>query len=1020
MDHFSERYATLNPAQKLAVDTVEGPVMVIAGPGTGKTSILTLRIANILKKTDTRPEQILALTFTESGAQSMRSKLIALMGPDAYRVNIYTFHGFANAQIRRYPDVFPRIISSNHATDIEKTEIVENIIDGGDDRVTERYQFEILRPYGDPHYYVSSILSSIQHLKRENMSVADFEKYLSKKEKEFASIDDLYYESGAHKGKMKGKYTGELKHLEKNKELLFVYGEYEKALAEKKLYDFEDMLLELIKAMKENGDFLLTLQEEYQYLLADEHQDANNSQNAILELLASFHESPNLFVVGDEKQAIFRFQGASLQNFLYFKEKYADVTLINLEENYRSTQAILDASHSLIEHTSDGVDGAHLHGEESEAASPRRVERVRLTAKASYAPEPIDIVEFSSVNNERRWVAQEARRLIDSGVAAGEIAILFRQNREADALARAFDVEGIPYALYTDQDMLSDHEVRKLIKILEAINDPESDGKLGEIMFFDLWKLPIQNVHELFRRSRAERKPLLSVLSETKEFVTEFHDLFLSLTSQAKNEDLITFFGNFLAKTAYATHLVVGREGSVQRPLHHLASFEAFLNEVKRFAENNRSAGLSDFIDYLHRLEKYNIRIKTNTFSKDPDKVVLMTSHKSKGLEFEYVLVTGATDGIWGNTRDMKKFDLPFASSSSVDDDRRLFYVALTRAKKKAYVSYGLLGSDGKTLLPSQFVLEIDPAHTAKPDMARIEEELKKKSALDDFVIQQSSLFDKDYLRKIFLTEHFSVTALNNYLACPLKYFFNNLIRIPQLQSKHQMYGTAIHDTFRIISGRLTKGEPLVTKIELLELFEREVRSKPFSKIDFDESLKKGREALSGYYDVYHQIWDKNVLTEYAINGVEVLIPDTDHRIGLRGILDKVVLSDDNHHNPQEVRVVDYKTSKPKSRNEIEGNTKNATGDYKRQLVFYKYLLDAHKREGDLFYDMKVGEIDFIEPDEKGKYHREAFEISTEEVEELATCVQDTLKEIYQFDFFDKGCGEKDCEACVLKGLLQQ
>lgn len=992
MDRFSQLYAKLNLPQKQAVDTVEGPVMVIAGPGTGKTSILTLRIANILKKTDTRPEQILALTFTESGAQSMRAKLIDIMGAEAYKVNISTFHGFANLQIKRYPDFFPRIISSEHATDIDKAGIIEHIIDS--------HPFTILRPYGDPHYYVSSIISSIQHLKRENMKTDDFEMYIKEQQTNFASIDDVYYESGAHKGKMKGKYAGIEKNIEKNKELLFVYQQYEKALAERKLYDFEDMLLELIKAMREHSDFLLTLQEEYQYLLADEHQDANNSQNTILELLASFHESPNLFVVGDEKQAIFRFQGASLQNFLYFKEKYSDVTLINLSDNYRSTQTILDASHSLIGHTKESSG-----------------ERVELQAKSAHSLEPIEIAELSSGNVERHWVAKQVQKLIESGVEPGEIAILFRQNREADALTNAFNAQGIPYTLFTDQDMLSDHEVRKLILILSAINDPQQETKLGEIMFFSIFNLPLTTIHEIFRKSRTERKSLLEILStfslssSQPSSLKEFYENIVFLASRAKNEDLISFFGTFLNKTGYSTHLVVN---SKHNPLKNLSAFEAFLNEVKRFAETNRSARLGDFLEYIQRLEKYNLRIKTNTFSKDRDKVVLMTAHKSKGLEFEYVFITGVNDGVWGNTRDRKKFDLPLTSSSSLDDDRRLFYVALTRAKKKVFISYGVVGTDGKTLLPSQFSLEIDSIHTKKSDVTSFENEMKNYSSVVDFNTPQQSLFDKDYLRKLFLSEHFSVTALNNFLSCPIKYLFNNLIRIPQLQTKHQMYGTAVHDTLRLIMANPNG----ISKTEMLEIFEKEIRKKPLSKLDFEESLAKGKVALSGYYDSYHKIWKTNILSEYSVTGVSVDIPGTEHVITLRGIIDKIELTKEDTYEPQTVHVVDYKTSKPKSRNDIYGKTKNGDGNYFRQLVFYKLLLEGSTEEKKLIYTMKTGEIDFIEPDEKGRYHKEVFEIEKEHVTELKSCIQDVLGEIYKFEFFERGCKDKDCEGCAIFAKL--
>jgi len=337
---FLSFYKKLNPAQKKAVDTIEGPVMVIAGPGTGKTQILTLRIANILRQTDTAPEQILALTFTESGVFSMRKRLVEIIGSAGYRVRIHTFHGFANDLIREYPDAFPKIIGATHIHDVEKTDLVKELLatHGG----------KRLRPFGDPFFYVSSVKGAISEMKREYLAPAQFKKITAERKKAFARIPDLYNDKGKYAGTMKGKYARQNERLLRDEELAALYGRYEDALARRRRYDYDDMVVEAVRALEENSGLLLSLQEEHQYILADEHQDANRSQNRILELLASFHENPNLFVVGDEKQAIYRFQGASLENFRAFKRLYPAATVIALTENYRSTQPILDAAHSLI------------------------------------------------------------------------------------------------------------------------------------------------------------------------------------------------------------------------------------------------------------------------------------------------------------------------------------------------------------------------------------------------------------------------------------------------------------------------------------------------------------------------------------------------------------------------------------------------------------------------------------------------------------------------------------------------
>ena len=456
---FEERYQSLNKQQKMAVDAIEGPVMVIAGPGTGKTSILTLRIANILKKTDTEPDNILALTFTESGAYSMRKKLADIIGSSAYKVNIYTFHGFCNDIIKNYPEEFPRIIGANNITDIDQIKILEEIIDST--------KLEILKPYGDVYHYVRSIISEINNIKQENIAPSDLAKRIQKQKKDFDMIPDLYHEKGQYKGRMKGVYEKLKDTIEKNEEFQKVYEKYEKALEAKRLYDYQDMILEVIKALESNKELLLQLQEKYQYVLADEHQDANNSQNKILELISGFHENPNIFIVGDEKQAIFRFQGASLENFLYFKKMYPSAELIQLEENYRSSQAILDASHSLIEKNKGGKEY-----------------RVKLKANSSHKNIPLNLYEFEKTKNELHFIAENIKQKIESGINPDEIAVLYRENRDAPAIARTLLKLGVPFTIESDQELFSDNEIVKIILLLRAVNDLGNDEALVQSAFY--------------------------------------------------------------------------------------------------------------------------------------------------------------------------------------------------------------------------------------------------------------------------------------------------------------------------------------------------------------------------------------------------------------------------------------------------------------------------------------------------------------------------------------------------------
>ena len=962
-DPFKEQYNRLNKAQKQAVDTIDGPVMVIAGPGTGKTSILTLRIANILKQTDTSPENILALTFTESGAYAMRKKLVSIVGTDGYKVNVSTFHGFCNDVIKQYPERFPRIIGSTAITEIDQISLMEKIIENND--------FQMLKPYGDIFFYVKPAISEIRNLKREAIDAFGFESIILKQEKEFNDIPEKVHVKGAHKGKMKGEYIKIKERIEKNKELLILYKEYEKSLEKGKFYDFEDMIVEVIKTLKTDEDLLLILQENYQYILADEHQDANNAQNAILELLSNFHDNPNLFIVGDEKQAIYRFQGASLNNFLYFKEKYKNSVVIDLEENYRSTQTILDASHSLI----------------SKNIMPEGYVRVSLQSRAEKGKELIRIFECLNSDSENNFIIEDIKLKIQNGVKANDIAVLYRDNKDAIGISNVFSKNDIPYRVESDSDILKDENVTKLVSIFELINNLSDEEKLGKFLFIDFLNIDSIEIYKIFDQARKEKKKLIDLV---KENFPELANKISSWASLAMNKPFVDVFEIVIRESGFLEYVL-----SCDDSLERMSVLETFFNEIKNLSNVKRQYYLFDFIDHIERVREHGILTKTGK-ALEKDGVRLMTAHKSKGLEFEYVYIIGAYDGHWGNKTKRSFFTTIKNGEGNMDDERRLFYVALTRARKEVTITYPRENSEGKELLPSQFIDEISIEHK---EVSTIKNKIDVKEKFKETVIVRSQeIGDKEYLRNQFLEQGLAVTGLNNYLKCPWEYFFVNLIRLPKAQSKHQMYGTAIHETLRTFFNKYREEQDM-NKQDLLSLFEFNLNKTLLSPSDLSDSLKKGKQALDGYFETYNGTWQRNLLTEYSIRGVhlDVLNNGNNFTLLLKGNLDKVEFLDDVY-----VNVVDYKTGKRKS---------DSKENYHRQLTFYKLLLQLDEKKK---YIMRSGELDFIEPGSNGKYVKDRFEITDEEVEKLKDLIKEKASEIYNFDFWGKECGDKDCEYCGL------
>ncbi len=938
---FLKQLKLLNPEQRQAVETIDGPVMVIAGPGTGKTQILTLRIANILTKTDTNPENILALTFTEAAAANMRRRLTGLIGTPAYYVNIHTFHGFCNKLIQDYPENFSKIIGSTNTNPADQIGFIRNIID--------KSNLKFLKPFGNKYYYVAEILKNIRQLKNEGFDPNSFKK-----------------QAGSPK----------------NLELALVYQKYQAELATKKLYDFEDMILETINALQKNKDFLLDLQEKHQYILVDEHQDTNGAQHKVLELLASYDPNPNLFVVGDDKQAVFRFQGASLENFLYFKKKFPQAQLVELKQNYRSTQNILDASHSLIEKNTAVLALTKLQ------AQKRRTDLLGRSV--------LQIATCDTPESEYLFITQKIKELLKQKVPANEIAVLYRENKDAAPISDFLLRQNINHRVESDENILEDMEIKKLNILLAAIQNFGSDEHLVKALHLDflgvdplaLYKIPNNTIS----RSNLD---IVKRLSEWKKL--------------SYNQTFPKFFETVVDESGYLKNLLA-------QPNYHekLAKLNTLFAEVKKLTASNHNYDLPSYLNYLEILQEHALPIRSKT-ATGPDVVRLTTAHKAKGLEFDYVFIAGTYNGHWGNKRNIKHFDLPIKTSLDAskleknEDERRLFYMALTRARKGIFITYATTSTDGREQVPSQFIGEI------QPDLK--EEIVAKPAPVNQNLIlltrsetQKPKNDEKMLVGELFLKRGLSPTSLNNYLACPWRFFYVNLLRIPKTETRHQIYGTAKHNALqRFFDSK--KAQPKISGRFLTEKFAEELKKLPLTPADYQTLHQKGRESLAAYYNFYKNSWNHNTLNEFKISGVDFPI-GKNQSVRLTGKLDKIELATNN----RSATVVDYKTKAPESRNWILGKTKDPRGgDYFRQLVFYKLLLDALPRSK---YQMELGTIDFVEPDNKGRFKKETFEISSADINELKETIARAAEEILNLKFWNKRCGEKDCEYCELRKLI--
>ncbi|MFA6274768.1 MAG: ATP-dependent helicase, partial [Candidatus Paceibacterota bacterium] len=465
---FEEAYKQLNPAQKEAVDTIEGPVMVIAGPGTGKTQILALRVANILYKTDTPPSGILALTFTEAGQKAMRFKLRQFIGSAADEIGVYTYHGFASAIIAEFAEHFPHLRQVKQLTDVEAEIIIREIL--------RNKKFFSLRPLGDPDFYVGKIIKVISDCRKEAWTPEMIANFAISQIDMITNDPTSISSRGATKGKLKAEVLKKIEKAEKTKIFAEVYAAYEEKKKNERRIDFDDLIFELTQALEQDELLLRLIQEKYLYLLVDEHQDTNDAQNVLIKKIADFYKEPNLFVVGDEKQAIYRFQGASVQNFLRFQSLWPTMKIISLENNYRSHQGILDACFGLIENN-------YQEGEHPEL-------RIRLKSANGEKSEPLEVIMAGNSSAAEKYLVDEIKKILADDKQA-TVAVIVKTNRDVESALRVLELAGVPAAAERGTDVFGHSLGRLFFALVEYLADTSKVESLAYVLSGGLWGLSL-------------------------------------------------------------------------------------------------------------------------------------------------------------------------------------------------------------------------------------------------------------------------------------------------------------------------------------------------------------------------------------------------------------------------------------------------------------------------------------------------------------------------------------------------
>lgn len=1026
MSGFDDAMKKLNKEQRLAVETIEGPVLIVAGPGTGKTQVLSLRIANILKSTDVNPSNILCLTFTESGVNAMRKRLFEMIGTPAYYVKIHTFHSFCNEIILSFPEKFAFARELSQLDDLNKLKMIQEVIENlNPDEKME------LRPFHNKFFYKSQILSSIETLKREGVDYLKFEDMAK------STLSNLEANPILNKRKTPSSdWKRDIKNAKKNIELSKFYSSYQEKLKENGFYDYEDMLLFVIEKFKVDEELLAYYQEKFLYILVDEYQDTNGAQNEILKYLGSFDRSPNIFAVGDDDQAVYRFQGANLENLLFFERQFQNVKTIPIKTNYRSSQAILDLAGSLIKHNQSRLT----------EFIPNLDKHLIAGSEKPIPNKKAEVYEFSTSDVENKFIVEKIKEIKKRGESFSEIAILYRRHQNSEDLIDSLLKASIPIRLVAGRNALNEPVVRQFIDLLKLIqfSNIDIDSILTRVLFYEfigLNRLDIFKIVNLANRNSlvytsdkysiwdiiTNQKLLEEAKVEDVERIIEFSNKLIEWKKQSSNLTLIRFI-----------ELVGGESGYINQifnnkiDIEEINSVNSFFQYAKEQNKLNKLISLEEFLADIALLDENRLVISEKEMDVNSDAVNLMTAHKSKGLEYKHVFIIQAFDKNWESAKQPNNLKLPsFAKevdeklgeiNYEVEDERRLFYVAITRAKERLYITSAKeypSGNSTKQVAQSIFVNELDPKLV---EIKKVEE----YESMDIENIKQSisprmgspySVSEAEFLREVIKNFRMSASALNDYLRCPLAFKYERLLKVPMQYNKNLALGTSIHAAleayFRDLDSEKGVGY-------LHFVYEKSLEKQLLSRSDFEETLKEGKTILTKYFENYKGKFIKPLEVEYGFYGRDIVLTDEGiDPISLTGKIDKIepVGSSQSNH----VRVVDYKTSTPKTMNDILGKTKNSTGDIYRQLVFYKLLGECDQQfrtKNNLAkYEIDFVEVDFLRPDKnKEEFKKISFEIPTEDVLNLKTQIIDVMQRIRNLEFNGSSeyplCGE--CEWCKL------
>lgn len=871
----------LNQAQRAAVEHDTGPLLVVAGAGTGKTQVITRRIAYLILERGVPASQILALTFTDKAAHEMQERVDSLLPYGVVDTNIMTFHSFGDQIIREYGIEIGLSPTGVVMSAAQQLVFVRDNLDA--------FNLDYFAPIGKPDSLLGELIRYFGRLKEEIITPDQYLAYA-------AGLEGL----------------DRAKHMELGQ----AYRVYCKLTRGQGLMDFADQIALPLELLDKRPNIVQELRQRYRYILVDEFQDTNVAQNKLVEQIAG--PSGNIMVVGDDDQSIYKFRGAAISNILAFSYTYKDTAQIVLTENYRSTQQVLDVAYQLIQHNNP------------DRLEVRNAINKQLRGQVS-GPEPA-LLTAATLDDEYQQIALEIVKAVRGGENAGDMAVLIRKRNQAAGMIRALKNEGIDYYYAGNESLYDRPEVAVLRDFLSVVTNPTDSVALHHLLASSAFDIQVEHLMKWGAQAKRANLSLEEVLEEENE-LPEVRELLAKWRQLSRDLSVGKLLFTFAQDTGYLDQLV---EAARLHPEHeqrvrNVASFFTSVGEYEKVASDTSALAYQELEETLRQAGDTSV---VSEIDASPDQVQILTVHAAKGLEFERVFIVDLVAGTFPSVNRRQGLNIPAEliheevpeeGSAHIAEERRLMYVALTRAKTHLTLSWSADHGGKRAKKPSPFIAEAlgsEPEAHSESGVQGMLQFTKNFAPSTSKEIQQAARFVQgDWLA---LTPH----QIDDYLMCPLNFYYLHVLEVPQPPQPALMYGTLMHGLIHSYYLQRKSGE--VNVAALHEALDTQWRNEGFVSRGQEQRRKQqAHHTLDAFIERHNAEHQPPTYMEMPFE-FELI----DIKLRIRGRMDAVVESKEG------VEIRDYKTSQVDDKKKADKKAKDSL-----QLATYALAWKSMKGE---------------------------------------------------------------------------